>query len=383
MSKTKRLIKVMMSLTQSPGISAQEIALQSDVTERTVYRYLNELKELGYPLYTGKDPETKLRKYSLKPLSFTGAEALAIVASCQPLLSQKGLPVSAEMETALPKITGAICDIEEQREFYTLEKGFTYLGKELRDYTPWAEHLKQISACIRNSKTIVVDYYSFSTGRVSERAMDPYHLYYDEGNLYLVAYCHKHKTLRTFKINRFQAIKKITENFKRDLGFSLKEYLGGSWRNYRGLAEIEVKIYVDPPLTRLFLETSYHESQEIEELSAGKICCSFVVYDSPEFRTWLLGWGRYIEVIEPEKLRAEIKEELRESLKKYEREEDEGEGEEREKYEREKNGGKGEEREGDEQNERIQGASFFRCYGASGKDTSERSSAGRAVGGSD
>ncbi len=369
MSKTKRLIKVIMSLNQTPGVSAQEIALQSGVTERTVYRYLRELKELGYLIYTGKDPEAKMRKYSLKPLSFTGAEASAIVASCQPLLSQKGLPISAEMETALPKVKGAICNLEEEREFYTLKKGFTYLGKDLRDYTPWSEHLREISRCIRNSKTIVVDYDSFATGKVSERAMDPYHLYYDDGNLYLVAYCHKHKTLRTFKINRFQAIKKIAGDFKREPDFDLKKYLEGTWRNYRGIEEMKVKLHIDPPLARLFLETSYHGSQELEELAAGKICCRFIVYNSPEFRTWLLGWGRHVEVIEPAELRAEIKEELRESLKKYE-EKEKWNGEQRVRNEEVKF---------DDNDERIRGDSFSGCHGASGKDTSERISASGVI----
>lgn len=318
MSKIERLINVVMSLSQNPGTSARDIALKSGVTERTVYRYLRELKELGYLLYNEKDPEDSLRRYALKPLSFTGAEAVAIVATCQPLLSQKGLPVSVDIETALAKVKAAICAVEEKSAFYSMEKGFTCLGQTLRDYTPWAKQLKKITDCIRSSKTMVVTYDSFSGGKVSERTMDPYHLYWDEGNLYLVAYCHNNKSLRSFKINRFISVKRATGHFQRDPGFDLKEYLGKSWRNYRGVEEITVRLHVDPPMARLFLETSYHESQEIQQLPAGKLCCTLTVYDSPEFRTWLLGWGRNIEVIEPQELREGIEEELRASLRKYE-----------------------------------------------------------------
>ena len=138
--------------------------------------------------------------------------------------------------------------------------------------------------------------------------------------LYLAAYCHKHKDMRSFRIDRFKFVKKVSEHFNRDPKFNLSKFLGPSWRVYRGNEEAsKVKILVYPPAARLFRETRYHETQELEELAGGRLYCTLTVYDSPEFRSWLLGWGSQVEVVEPAELREGIKGELQESLARYER----------------------------------------------------------------
>ena len=78
-----------------------------------------------------------------------------------------------------------------------------------------------------------------------------------------------------------------------------------------------VKLLVYPPASRLFSETRYHETQKLEELENGKILCTLTVSDSPEFRTWLLGWGSQVEVVEPEELRESIIVELKEAVERY------------------------------------------------------------------
>jgi len=179
------------------------------------------------------------------------------------------------------------------------------------------EHIRKIEECIRNNRTITLIYESFSSGQVSERTLDPYHLYWNEGNLYLAAYCHVNKSMRSFKINRIKKLKKVGGAFTPDPGFNIDKYLGNSWRVYRGSKEIRVHLLVYPPAEKFFLESQYHDSQEIEKLPGGKIKCALTVYDTPEFRSWLLSWGKHIEVIAPKELREEIKVELMESVKRY------------------------------------------------------------------
>jgi predicted DNA-binding transcriptional regulator YafY len=319
MNKTERIIKVILALSQNPAASAPELAGQLQVSERSVYRYLNDIKRLGFPLHTFKDAESGLRRHYLTPLTFTASEALAIIAAGQSLLSQDGLPLCDDLGTALLKVKAAICSIEDKRTFYRLEPRFTYLSEKIRDYTPWQGLIQQIIECIYHCRSITVVYDSFSSDEVTERIIDPYDLYWNKGNLYLAAYCHKHNDMRSFRIDRFCAIKKVGERFTRDPEFHLNEYLGPSWRVYRGNEDvIKVKILVYPPAARLFRETHYHDTQELEELEDGKLSCTFKVPDTPEFRTWLLGWGSQVEVVEPPELREGVKEELVKSVQLYE-----------------------------------------------------------------
>jgi predicted DNA-binding transcriptional regulator YafY len=318
MNKTERIIKVIVALSQNPAASATELAGQLQVSERSIYRYLRDIRRLGFPLRTFRDQESGLRRHYLTPLTFTASEALAIIAAGQSLLSQEGLPICEDLETALLKVKAAICSIEDKRAFYRLEPRFTYLGEKIRDYTPWQGLIQQITECIYHCRSITVVYDSFSSEEVTERIIDPYDLYWSRGNLYVAAYCHKHNDMRSFRIDRFKSIQKVGERFNRDPEFALNKYLGPSWRVYRGNEEVsKVKIMVYPPAARLFRETRYHETQELEELEDGKLSCTLTVYDSPEFRSWLLGWGSQVEVLEPAELREEIKEELQESLGRY------------------------------------------------------------------
>jgi predicted DNA-binding transcriptional regulator YafY len=172
--------------------------------------------------------------------------------------------------------------------------------------------------CIRRSKTITVIYDSFSADEVTERLMDPYDVFFSDGNLYLAAYCHKRQSVCNFRIDRFKEIKSINGTFVRDSGFNLNEFLGPSWRVWHGAKKATVKFIVYPPASRFFRESAYHNSQRTEELEDGKLLCALTVYITPEIKSWLLSWGKQVKLLEPFELVEEIKDELRESLEIYE-----------------------------------------------------------------
>ena len=144
MNKTERIIKVILTLAQDPATSVPELAEQLQISERSVYRYLNVIKQLGYNLKKVQDEESGLRKHYLAPLTFTASEALAIIAAGQSLSSQDGLPINDDLKRALDKVKAAICPIEEKRAFYRLEPRFTYLGEKNRDYTPWRSLIQKL-----------------------------------------------------------------------------------------------------------------------------------------------------------------------------------------------------------------------------------------------
>ena len=52
MSKTKRLIELMMTVNAKRKFTARELAEEFNVSYRTILRDLDELSELGVPLYS-------------------------------------------------------------------------------------------------------------------------------------------------------------------------------------------------------------------------------------------------------------------------------------------------------------------------------------------
>jgi len=316
-SKVQRITSVLAILNQGKGVSAKEIACHLEICERTAYRYLRELKALGYPVYPSRDPEADQRKYLLTPVSFTGPEALALAATSQSLLGQEGLALCQHLKSALAKVESVIRSGEDTHAYRRLKPHFTYLSPQQRDYSPWQETITTLTNCIRRSRSVTAVYDSFSGGKVTERTIDPYHLFWGEGNLYLAAHCHLRQQVCNFRIDRFKSVKTHSSQFTRDPSFDLADYLGPSFRVWSGTEEIRVRFLVNPPESRFFFETAYHHSQQIKELPDGKIACTFTVYNSPEIKKWLLGWGKQVEVLEPEELREEIKQELTETIKSY------------------------------------------------------------------
>ena len=317
MSKTDRLVNLLCLMTQKPGLTVKEMAQQMDTTERTIYRYLRDLRENGYELYQEEDPRSSLQRYSIAPLKLTGSEAVALVNTCRPYLKQKGLPLSRDLESAIEKIKAAICRREEIEHFQKMKSAYTFMTPVMRDHSPWEEIIQTIEESIKEECTLNAFYDAFSSDVSRNRPLDPYQLFWQGGNLYLVAYCHRKQEVRTFRVDRFISVNKTSRKFSQAEDFDLESYLGSSWKVYRGVEEIELKILVYPPASRFFKESTYHPSQQICELQDGILECTFQVSNTPELRGWLLSWGSKITIQHPPELKEEIKEELKHSLNNY------------------------------------------------------------------
>ncbi|MBT9148047.1 MAG: hypothetical protein DDT32_01816 [Syntrophomonadaceae bacterium] len=246
MNKTKRMFSILQFLNQSPAISAKELAENHNMSERSIYRYLSELKALGFRIHHACKPEELSLKHTLTPLTFTASEVLSLVAACQSLLTQKGLPYCAPLESALQKAEGALASVEDKRVFYRLHPRFTHIANSLRDYTPWENIIATINDCIRKNRILSARYDSFTTNQITEWHLDPYDLFLQDGNLYLAAFCHSRQKVCSFRVDRFKQVKLTSKTFIRVPNFTLNVYLGSSWGVWRSDTEITVRFIIYP-----------------------------------------------------------------------------------------------------------------------------------------
>ena len=59
---------------------------------------------------------------------------------------------------------------------------------------------------------------------------------------------------------------------------------------------------------------TWHPSQELEELEDGRVVVRLRAGGFYEIKSWVLSFGATAEVLEPEKLRAAVREEMRAAL---------------------------------------------------------------------
>ena len=316
--KLERLLNTLYILQRNPGIKSHELAEIVGVGVRTVQRYLSELRSAGFAIdsSTGAAGGFRARgEYYLKPLTFTGPEAIALLVASKVLLGQEGFPYREHLTIALEKISGAI--LPRERPFVEkLEPQISLLVDSLRNYLPWGETFQTINGAILNRQSLRIDYDSYSGGGRSSRLVNPYHVLFREHYWYLVGYCHTRQEIRIFRIDRIVSLAETDQQFTLPDNFSIKDFMNNSWQLAKG-EEVMVKIKFYPPITRLIREGIWHHSQQIEELPGDELIFTVTVEGTWEIKKWLLSWGKYAEVLEPQGLREEFAGQLGEMMGKY------------------------------------------------------------------
>ena len=65
-----------------------------------------------------------------------------------------------------------------------------------------ADFLTPIHQALLERRTLDLDYFAFSKQEETTRFVDPYHLTFQQGGLYLIGHCHTRKDLRIFAVGQ-------------------------------------------------------------------------------------------------------------------------------------------------------------------------------------
>ena len=318
LNHTERLLNLVYMIQKSPGIQAGELAKIFGRTTRTIQRDISNLRKAGFSIASSTGAAGGFRSrgsYYLKPLVFTGEEALAIFVASRVLLEQKGFPFRDDLESALAKISQVIR--EKDKDFFkSLEPRTSIVVKQIKDYYPWGEVFTEINQAILDRAIIEITYDSYNSGTVSVRKVNPYHIMFREGCWYLIAYCHRREEIRIFRVDRIKDLRKTDKQFSSPEDFSLHEYFKKSWQMGKG-EPVTVKVRFEPPVSRLIRENTWHPTQEIKELEGDSLIYTVQVEGTWEIKQRILGWGAAAECLEPEELREEIGREVWEMIGRY------------------------------------------------------------------
>jgi predicted DNA-binding transcriptional regulator YafY len=286
----------------------------SAVPSRTVWRDLRVLEQTGFPIYDepaedGRrglwkiDPEFKARL----PLKLSLSELAAILMSRELLAPVGGSVLGSAVATAFDKIAGVLSRdalklIDAMRETI----GVRAVGAKLQ--MPAAELIPVIQAALGDRRTLRMRYYSFQREEETERDVDPYHLTYYDGGLYLVGYCHLRRAMRVFAVERVGQLKTLRHRFEVPRAFNIQQYLDGAWGIIQGDL-VTAKVLFVAELARYVRERLWHPSQKLRDLPDGRLKLTLRVADTLEVRRWILGFGVQAEVVEPLAMREALQRE--------------------------------------------------------------------------
>ena len=294
------------------GRTADDLMQEMKCSRRTVWRDLAVLQKAGFPITIEQDGRE--RRYRLieaprgaPPAPFTLTELMSLHLGRHLLVPLRGTPAGEEIHTALEKVSATLGPAA--KNFLTgLGESLSARSVQVKDHARASEILRMLQQGLQERRTLEAKYHSFGRDTVSSRRLDPLHLWYQQGGIYLAAYCHTRRQVLTFALERFRHVRLTDDIFEAPREFNLDRYLEGSFGIFRG-EPVRVALRFSPQVARYVTERQWHPSQVMSLLLTGELEMTLRVPLSPELRRWILGYGKDLEVLEPKSLREDIRRE--------------------------------------------------------------------------
>ena len=316
-----RLFSIIFLLQSRGTLKASELADELGVSERTVHRYMVMLDEMGIPIYSERGPYggfSLVRGYKLPPLVFSPEEATVLYLGAELVQDIWGASYHDAAVAARAKLDNVLPEalLQEVRQ---AQQGLLVTGWLRRDYGPWAPILDDLRRCVARRRQVCLVYRSFHQ-QVTDRIVDPYALALQWGYWYLAGHCHLRGELRTFRVDRVQAIEPTGETFEIPPDFAAREYLQ-RMASEQPAAYYRVVVRFDPKVAHVVRERR-DEWQALTENDDGSVMLAFDASDLAWPCRWVLTYQDSATVIGPPELVSMVRDAAQAIAARYGDEED-------------------------------------------------------------
>ncbi|WNQ11440.1 YafY family protein [Paenibacillus aurantius] len=312
MPKSKRLMELMMTVNRKRRFKVQELADEFGVSKRTILRDLQELSELGVPLYSEPGPHggyQVVRERVLPPIAFTEEEAVAMFFAVHALRHYSSLPFETESASALQKFYLHMPgDVRDRID--SMKNRVDFITPTRRSEAPCLGLI--LEAAVRQKVLAVV--YQSKEGEECRR-IQPVCLYAHNGFWYCNAYCFLRQGYRVFRCDRIREAAYDTS------GTEPLE-LGDIRLSRRETAEPREPVRLRAELTRFGVQRCEAElwlapMLEVRGDGSGRIDRDVPRGEIPFLADFFIGLGNDGMVEEPSALKETIRARLSELLNRY------------------------------------------------------------------
>ncbi len=284
--------------------------MSDEAFARRFYSDRAELRDLGVPLQSQRDEFTgeelytlRSERYFLPPLDLTDDE-LAALQTCFYLLEGK-FAYAEPLRLALQNLALGRPGLTDEAP------SATALRVEMRDpdYSPeMPGRLAKLETAISKQRTVKFAYRAMTSGKSTERTLNPYGLLHDRGVWYVVGADLDRDAIRTFRVSRIRGDIRFATRRERDFRvppeFDIDEYRGrAAWQfgDPAGEARIQVR-----PETAWWVERAFAGSGRLED---GVFVTEYA--SLPMLASWVLRQDGRAKPLEPADLRREVADSLR------------------------------------------------------------------------
>lgn len=302
MNRIDRLTAILIQLQTKRIVKAEEIADRFEISLRTVYRDVKALMEAGVPIGSeaGKGYFV-VDGYHLPPVMFNQEEASALLLAGKLVEKMTDDSIRKAFESALLKIRSVLKDAEKDH-LENLESHIKVVHRSSTETQPEFPNrfLADIQRSVVHKEVLELEYFSNYRGQVTKRTVEPIGLYYYGSAWHLIAWCQLRNDYRDFRADRIKGIVHSGKPFTNTNLLSLQEYIDTIMHEHREVQKVIV--LVDEKAARYMGEHKYFYGFVSEESIEGKVRMTFLTGYLHSIARWLLGYGKYVDIVSPKEL---------------------------------------------------------------------------------
>lgn len=299
----ERIVAIFIQLQSKRVVKAEELASRFQVSLRTIYRDIRVLEACGIPLMGEAGIGYSIMDgYRLPPIMFTREEAASFVAADRLMQTFTDKSLGAYHQAAIYKIKAVLSSkdkdwvdaIESQVLIDTSQNPFNQA-------IPDALHI--LFDSIADKRQVALGYLAFHSEELSQRVIEPIGVFHENHWWYVLGYCHLRNDYRQFRLDRIQQIERTKARFTR---------IHGSLEDYRESKDTEAKtvvvLQIESDKVKYIRRDFKHFGYVSETEADGYTFMTFHTTDTGGFLPrWLLMYGDFVQIVEPESLKDEVR----------------------------------------------------------------------------
>ncbi len=328
--RADRLLSILMLLQTRGRMTAQALAKELEVSERTIYRDIEALSTAGIPVYADRGPGggcMLLDNYRTTLTGLTEDEVRALfMVSIPAPLDQLG--VSDELRTARLKLLASLPSARQQAEAAARQR--IYLDSTWwsspNESTPCLQLLHEAvwqDQRVQCTLRLVVGFFEAE----QERTIDPFGLVAKANVWYLVGIPDGHLSAtrpRVYRVSQVLSARMTGQHFDRPRDFDLAAF----WKVWCSEAEADRLNYpvtvriaerLIPLLHKMLPLCANPASRPMQPDAEGRVTMILAFESLEDARNQLLSLGGAVEVLEPDMLRRSIVDLATQTLSVYQR----------------------------------------------------------------
>jgi predicted DNA-binding transcriptional regulator YafY len=225
MNRIDRLMGIITHLQSKKQATVAQLANHFEISERTVFRDLRALTEIGVPIQFEAEKGYSVRQgFFLPPVSLTVDEANAL-SLAEPLIVRfADKSVQQHYGSAMEKIKMVLGRSQREKMEVTQAGTAHFIPDHYAHLMPSSDFLTPLQNAIINRTIVKIEYIN-QEDRHSVRDVEPIGLTFYSLNWHLIAWCHTKNEYRDFRTSRIQTIQISLEPFRKHDHISLNDYI--------------------------------------------------------------------------------------------------------------------------------------------------------------